>query len=124
MAQRTAARIGLFLGDAMLGLAIFLMMSAVFSHDGRAQSQTRWEIGTANYVSQGAVGLAQGLRAEPLSIGLIGPSAIDYPARSTPLFRYTNHRSAEILLAVVFSLLVAINLGFFRHLRRAYGRPN
>ena len=44
-------------------------------------------------------------------------------AFSDAVFRRTSHATAWILLGLAFSLLAAINLMFFRHLRRAYATP-
>lgn len=42
---------------------------------------------------------------------------------SNAIFRRTSDQAATMLLAVSFSLLAALNLAFFRHLRRVYVRP-
>jgi len=41
-------------------------------------------------------------------------------ALSEPLYRHTDRGTAILVLALVFSSIVAFNLWFFRHLRRVY----
>lgn len=120
-AQRlTAGRVALFFGDALFGFALFMLMACLVAGDGRAQGPTASDAMAQTQFVVPTSTLA--LLGEPAMTGTPTPvSALSFePERTSIGLRQTDADTARILLAIVFSGLVALNLGFFRHLRRTY----
>lgn len=112
-----AGRMAQFVGDALVGLAIFLLMACLIAGDGRAQGRSSLPDGVAE-ASTSNIPATVALLGEPAGTPLTILSMT--PERSSTGLRRTDAETAQMLLAIVFSLLVALNLGFFRHLRRTY----
>jgi hypothetical protein len=74
------------------------------------------------YVADALVGLAVFILVAALAAG---PSTLIPPTASAalPAIAGTGHQPAAFLLAGVFSLLVTLDVAFFRHLCRAYAFP-
>lgn len=60
---------------------------------------------------------------EPGPAPLIEIATTSSPANADAVFRRTSASAAWVLLGIAFSILAALNLTIFRHLRRAYATP-
>jgi hypothetical protein len=96
------------LRDFFISLGVFALVVVVTSADG---SGSPWSV-----------------LAEPANIAQMMSSDVDgawsridlVPDHSQSVYRGTNRGTAMLILALVFSSIVAFNLWFFRHLRRVY----
>ena len=126
MTQRSAAtRIGQFIGDALFGLAFFGLMVSICSRDGGARAEAHMGAQSAGHDAAYILAAPAGNRDSTI-VGLM-PQAypqslitIDFQPPGTMPLRETGQQTALGLLAIAFSALVALNLGFWRHLRRNY----
>ena len=127
-AQRTAARrISQFLGDTLLGLALFALLAGLFGDAGRARAEPGMAAEATTYIASAATEHSQGF-----VVGLIAQSSVEplvsagfLTARPAPTPRHTMQARTLAVLAIVFATLVALNLGFWRHVHRTYiiGHP-
>ncbi len=107
--------------DAAAGLAAFVVLVALVYPDGAAAIA----IGSSDksVISSGVQPTIKADAAHPPHATTV-KAAAHLPHRpSLTMFQRTDKQTALILMAAVFSALVAFNLAFFRHLRRLYARP-
>jgi hypothetical protein len=125
MPARRPTRIALRLGaDALIGLALFLVFTVAIGAEQRA-AVAQHRLGDILAVSSSAGDLLKfSLDDSPLIAAAVVATAVPVPhadaARGLPR---TPRQTAFVLLAGIFSALVAMNLAFFRHLRRVYASP-
>ncbi len=123
MASRSIVkgRLGEFIGDALLGLALFVVVAALLGGDGRARAETNHLIGatiaaSADGTDSGrgsVVGLISQSDAKPLiTSGFLTARPVGEPPQTST--------RGVVVLALICSALFAFNLGFWRHLRRTY----
>ena len=60
---------------------------------------------------------------EPGPLPIVEIATTSFSTAPNAVYRRTSVTAAWFLLVVAFSLLAALNLAFFRHLRRAYAAP-
>jgi hypothetical protein len=111
-------------GDAMIGLVLFLMFALAISAYERTSVATH-RLGDILSVSSNAGDLLKvSLDGSPLIAAAVVATAVPVPhsGAESRLPRTTGH-TAFLLLAGIFSSLVAFNLAFFRHLHREYASP-
>ncbi len=114
MTQRTAThRAGRFLADGLIGLALFLLIAGAVGgdYDARADVRLMSDVPTQATVTVVDVGDPEGSPRDVLG---------DVLALASPALRLERQQTALAMLALAFSALFALNLGFWRHLRRAY----
>ncbi len=111
-------------GDAMIGLVLFLMFALAVSAYERTYDATH-RLGDILSVSSNAGDLLKfSLDGSPLIAAAVVATAVPVPhSGATSRLPRTDGRTAFLLLAGIFSGLVAFNLAFFRHLRREYASP-
>ena len=111
-------------GDAMLGLVLFLMFALAISAYERTSIATH-RLGDILAVSSSAGDLLKfSLDGSPLIAAAVVATAVPVPhSGAENRLPRTNGATAFLLLAGIFSALVAFNLAFFRHLRREYASP-
>ena len=110
------------LTDALIGLVLFVAFAcAVGAYESRSPATHR--LGDILSVSAGDL-LKFSLDDSPLIAAAVVATAVPVP-HSGPVsgLRNTPRDTAYVLLAAIFSALVAFNLAFFRHLRREYASP-
>ena len=96
------------LKDFFIGLSVFALVVLAASADG---SGGPWSM-LAQVANAGEM-----TRSEVVdTLGMIGQEF----ALSEPVYRHTERGTAMLILALVFSSIVAFNLWFFRHLRHMY----
>lgn len=115
-------RLGQFIADGLLGLAIFLLIAGLIGGDGGARAEAGQRLVTSPLVTVDANDEGGQVLAQLFSEGLTErvDSARALPAQSPPDSGWLSRPTAQDMLALVFSVLFALNLGFWRHLRRAY----
>lgn len=117
MAHHTArSRIGQFLMDAALGLALFAALVSFGTDGGNARAEVRPAPDAAVYAA------APSVDASSVVMGLVSqasPQALTLSLPRPQAF-YKNEQVVLSMLALVFATLFALNLGFWRHLRRTY----
>ena len=110
--------------DVFIGLILFVTFVLALSEHERTVAATH-RLGDLLAISSSAGELLKfTLDDSPLIAAAVVATAVPVPqssAFSAPHSRATS--SAILLLASVFSLIVAFNLAFFRHLRREYASP-
>ena len=110
--------------DVLIGLILFtIFLLAVSAHE-RTSVATHRLSGLLSISSSAGELLKFSLDDSPLIAAAVVATAVPVPqnsAFSAPRSPATD--SAILLLASVFSLIVAFNLAFFRHLRREYASP-
>ena len=121
--RSTAASIGLFLTDAFLGsvlfIAILMLSGACIGGGAHAEAGSTPPL-TFIMTSPGeplvteASGILHDRAARPAPLELQKPRLAGMP--------HPDNRALIWVLGIVFSSLVALNLGFVRHLRRTYAR--
>lgn len=112
------------LADVFIGLILFVtFVLAVGAHERTAAATHR--LGDLLSVSSSASELLKfSLDDSPLVAAAVVATAVPVPqsaAFSAP--RQTPKNAAMLLLGGIFSMIVAFNLAFFRHLRREYASP-
>lgn len=110
--------------DALVGLVLFLTFAFAISAYERSSAATH-RLSDILVVSSSASDLLKfSLDDSPLIAAAVVATAVPVPhtgfAGSPPL---PPRDTAFALLAGIFSFLVALNLAFFRHLRREYASP-
>jgi hypothetical protein len=124
MPARRPARIALRLGaDALIGLALFLVFTVAIGAEQRA-AVAQHRLGDILAVSSSAGDLLKfSLEGSPLIAAAVVATAVPVPHDAARGLPRTPRETAFVLLAGIFSALVAMNLAFFRHLRRVYASP-
>ncbi|MGZ5823318.1 MAG: hypothetical protein ACXWJ2_05185 [Hyphomicrobium sp.] len=110
--------------DALFGLVLFLAFAfAVGAYESHSPATHR--LGGILSMSSSAGDLLKfSLDDSPLIAAAVVATAVPVPHSATVSgLRSTTRDTAYVLLAVIFSALVAFNLAFFRHLRREYASP-
>ncbi len=111
------------MADACFGLILFLAVSAAISGQDHTALTTH-QLSEIMSIGSGMLGghsLSHG--ENPLIAATVAAVIPAPPSRMPPGFERTTPDQALILFACVFSALVALNLAFFRHLRRVYASP-
>jgi len=112
------------LADALIGLVLFVAFAcAVGAYESHSPATHR--LGGILSVSSSAGDLLKfSIDDSPLIAAAVVATAVPVP-HSSPVtgLRNTTRDTAYVLLAAIFSALVAFNLAFFRHLRREYASP-
>lgn len=109
--------------DALFGLVLFLVVAAAISGQDHTGLTTH-HLSEIMSISSGMLsghGLSNG--EVPLIAATVAAVIPSPPAQMPPGFERTSPDEMLALFAGVFSLLVALNLAFLRHLRRAYASP-
>jgi hypothetical protein len=111
-------------GDALIGLVLFLTFALAISAYERTSVATH-RLGDILAVSSSAGDLLKfSLEDSPLIAAAVVATAIPVPhSGAASRLPRTTGPTAFLLLAGIFSALVAFNLAFFRHLRREYASP-
>lgn len=110
--------------DALIGLVLFVTFAFAIGTYERTSVATQ-RLGDILAVSSNAGDLLKfSLQDSPLIAAAVVATAVPVPhsGAMSGLPRTTGHM-AFLLLAGIFSALVAFNLAFFRHLRREYASP-
>jgi len=110
--------------DALIGLALFVTFAFAISAYERTAVATH-RLGDILAVSSSAGDLLKfSLDDSPLIAAAVVATAVPVPhsGGNSGLPR-TPRETSYLLLAGIFSALVAFNLAFFRHLRREYASP-
>jgi hypothetical protein len=113
--------------DALIGLVLFVTFAtAIGAYERAAAAQHR--LGDLLAVSSSAGNLLKfSLDDTPLLAAAVVATAVPVQHRSVQnhlRHMHVSRRQAPyLLLAGIFSALVAFNLAFFRHLRREYASP-
>jgi len=113
-----------FAVDALIGLVLFLAFAfAVGAYESHATATHR--LGGILSMSSSAGDLLKfSLDDSPLLAAAVVATAVPVPHTDTISGAHATTRdTAYLLLAGIFSALVAFNLAFFRHLRREYASP-
>jgi hypothetical protein len=110
--------------DALIGLALFLTFAFAIGAYERTSVATH-HLGDILAVSSSAGDLLKfSLDDSPLIAAAVVATAVPVPHSGAPTgVPHTTKETAFVLLAAIFSALVALNLAFFRHLRREYASP-
>lgn len=110
--------------DALIGLVLFLAFAFVVSAYERTSVATH-RLGDILAVSASAGDLLKfTLDDSPLIAAAVVATAVPVPdAGAASGLHSPSKETAFLLLAAIFSALVAFNLAFFRHLRREYASP-
>ena len=117
LALRTAA-------DVCIGLILFVSFALAISAHQRTSAATHRLGGLLSISSSAGELLKFSIDDSPLIAAAVVATAVPVP-HSSPVtgLRNTTRDTAYVLLAAIFSALVAFNLAFFRHLRREYASP-
>ena len=110
--------------DVFIGLILFVTFVLALSAHERTVVAT-YRLGDLLAISSSAGELLKfSLDDSPLMAAAVVATAVPLPqgaAFSAP--RHTPKNAAVVLLGGIFSMIVAFNLAFFRHLRREYASP-
>jgi hypothetical protein len=110
--------------DVFIGLILFVTFVLALSAHERTVAATH-RLGDLLAISSSAGELLKfSLDDSPLMAAAVVATAVPVPqgtAFSAP--RHTPKNAAIVLLGGIFSMIVAFNLAFFRHLRREYASP-
>ena len=110
--------------DVFIGLILFVTFVLALSAHERTAAATH-RLGDLLAISSSAGELLKfSLDDSPLMAAAVVATAVPVPqgaAFSAP--RQTPKNAAIVLLGGIFSMIVAFNLAFFRHLRREYASP-
>ena len=110
--------------DVLIGLILFVTFALAISAHERTSSATHRLGGLLSISSSAGELLKFSLDDNPLIAAAVVATAVPVPqaaALSAP--RHTTKGTAILLLGSAFSMIVAFNLAFFRHLRREYASP-
>ena len=110
--------------DALIGLALFMTFAFAIGAYERSSAATH-RLSDILAVSSSAGELLKfSLDDSPLIAAADVATAVPVPHSGTGVSpRQTTRETAFLLLAGIFSFLVAMNLAFYRHLRREYASP-
>ena len=110
--------------DVLIGLVLFVSFGLAVGAYERTSAATH-RLGGFLAVSSSAGDLLKfTLDDSPLIAAAVVATAVPMP--ETPAFsapHQTTKGTAILLLGSIFSMIVAFNLAFFRHLRREYASP-
>ena len=111
--------------DALIGLILFVAFALAIGAYERTSAATHRLGGLLSVSSSAGDLLKFSLDDSPLIAAAVVATAVPVPHRSavSRLRHTTQQDGAIVLLAGIFSALVAFNLAFFRHLRREYASP-
>jgi hypothetical protein len=117
LALRTAA-------DVFIGLILFVTFVLALSAHERTAAATH-RLGDLLAISSSAGDLLKfSLDDSPLMAAAVVATAVPVPQGTAFTVPHQTPKNAAImLLGGIFSLIVAFNLAFFRHLRREYASP-
>ena len=110
--------------DVCIGLILFVTFVLALSAHERTVATTH-RLGDLLAISSSAGELLKfSLDDSPLMAAAVVATAVPMP-QGAPFIapRHTPKNAAIVLLGGIFSMLVAFNLAFFRHLRREYASP-
>jgi hypothetical protein len=118
---RTAVRVVL---DASAGLALFMVVLVLAGHPSKCPACASG-VGDFIGLSAQAGELTRDVVADlPNTAASLTLVAVPRPAQANDtVFRRTSHENALVLMAAIFASLGALNLAFFRHLRRVNASP-
>jgi hypothetical protein len=110
--------------DVLIGLALFVAFAYMIGANERT-SLAKHHLADILTVSSSAGDLFKfSLDDSPLIAAAVVATAVPVPGSGAELaMPHTTRETAFMLLAAIFSALVALNLAFFRHLRREYASP-
>jgi hypothetical protein len=111
-------------GDILIGLVLFASFVLAVGACERTSAATHRLGGLLSVSSSAGELLKFSLDDSPLIAAAVVATAVPVPetaAFSAP--RQTTKGTAILLLGSIFSVIVAFNLAFFRHLRREYASP-
>jgi len=109
--------------DALIGLMLFLAFAFAVGTYERTSTATH-HLGDILAVSSSAGDLLKfSLDDSPLIAAAVVATAVPVTHSGASGLPRTPKHLAIVLLAGIFSALVALNLAFFRHLRREYASP-
>jgi hypothetical protein len=110
--------------DALIGLVLFLTFAFAISTYERSNGVSH-HLGDLLAVSTSAGDLIKfSLDDSPLIAAAVVATVVPVPhTGAISGLQHTTKETAFALLAGIFSALVALNLAFFRHLRREYASP-
>lgn len=110
--------------DVLIGLILFTTFLLAVSAHERTSAATHRLSGLLSISSSAGELLKFSLDDSPLIAAAVVATAVPVPQSSVFGASHSPATdSAILLLASVFSLIVAFNLSFFRHLRREYASP-
>ncbi len=110
--------------DALIGLVLFLVFAFAIGAYERTSVATHRLGGILSVSSSAGSLLKFSLDDSPLIAAAVVATAVPVPrSGAIPSLRSTTRDTAYMLLAGIFSALVAFNLAFFRHLHREYASP-
>ncbi|PPC85649.1 MAG: hypothetical protein CTY31_02470 [Hyphomicrobium sp.] len=108
--------------DAIGALVVFTLVSAIIvSHPSAASPHT---VGTVMVETTHATLIQNAVVNEDDNAPVVQIATTSSSKNSNAVFRRTSTDAAWGLLAVAFSILAALNLAIFRHLRRVYAVPS
>jgi hypothetical protein len=111
-------------GDALIGLVLFLTFALAVSAYERSSVVTHRLTDILAVSSSAGDLLKFQLDDSPLIAAAVVATAVPVPhSGAVGHLPRTSSSAAYMLLASIFSGLVALNLAFFRHLRREYASP-
>jgi hypothetical protein len=110
--------------DVFIGLILFVTFVLALSAHERTMAATH-RLGDLLSVSSSAAELLKfSLDDRPLMAAAVVATAAPLPQGAAFSARHQTPKNAAIvLLGGIFSMIVAFNLAFFRHLRREYASP-
>jgi hypothetical protein len=119
--SRLALRVA---ADAVLGLILFAVFAVALGAFERTQVATHRLGGILSISSSAGELFKFSIDDSPLIAAAVVATAVPVPTTAAITMPHgpTKH-AALVLLAGIFSTLVALNLAFFRHLRREYASP-
>lgn len=108
--------------DAAGAFALFIALSVGFA-SAPTSANPHYPGRAALYTSQGMPSAAQPAIAEAGVRPLVEIATTSSETAPDAIYRRTSAAAAWLLLSFAFSVIAAVNLAFFRHMRRAYARP-
>jgi hypothetical protein len=112
------------LTDTAIGLALFLAFAVVIGNYQRVTDATNRLGDILSVSSSTGSSLKFSLNDSPLIAAAVVATAVPAQQRGTVTgIRQPDPNTALMLLGGIFSVLMAFNLAFIRHLRREYASP-
>ena len=123
--SKTRSSIGRHLAvDMLAGLALFAFLVAVTSHSDCSVAQSARPSDLLAWSAQAGERTKDMVSDPANTAGPLTMVAIPRTsAAAEAAYRRNEHQSTMLMLAALFSMLVAGNLAFFRHLRRVNASP-
>ncbi len=111
--------------DVCIGLILFVSFALAISAHQRTSAATHRLGGLLSISSSAGELLKFSLDDSPLIAAAVVATAVPVPQQAAAFSapRHTTKGGAIVLLGAIFSMIVAFNLAFFRHLRREYASP-